>query len=287
MTVFVLLFLITLFVAYANGANDNFKGVATLYGANVADYRTAITLATIATFLGCVASVFFAEALIKAFSGKGLVPDALAASPIFLLAVGTGAGITVILAALLGFPISTTHGLTGALVGGGLVAAGDELNLGVLGSAFFLPLLLSPVISILLTMPFYKAGHGLSKWFGVRQESCVCVAPGHFVPVAAFTGLAPETISPRPLVVIGTAPACMDKVHRLSVGDYRPTTDRQRSLCKRCGREFRARPQRRAQDPRSVGGDDGVAPSGQHVGSGCRDGDRRLAKCPQGCRDHE
>jgi PiT family inorganic phosphate transporter len=94
MTVFVLLFLITLFVAYANGANDNFKGVATLYGANVADYRTAITLATIATFLGCVASVFFAEALIKAFSGKGLVPDALAASPIFLLAVGTGAGAT-------------------------------------------------------------------------------------------------------------------------------------------------------------------------------------------------
>ena len=137
MTVFILLFLITLFVAYANGANDNFKGVATLYGANVADYRTAITLATIATFLGCIASVFFAEALIQVFSGKGLVPDRLAASPIFLSAVGTGAGATVILAALLGFPISTTHGLTGALVGGGLMAAGDELRLGVLGSAFF------------------------------------------------------------------------------------------------------------------------------------------------------
>jgi PiT family inorganic phosphate transporter len=63
MTVFVLLLLITLFVAYANGANDNFKGVATLYGAKVADYRTAITLATITTFLGCVASVFFGDAL--------------------------------------------------------------------------------------------------------------------------------------------------------------------------------------------------------------------------------
>jgi PiT family inorganic phosphate transporter len=58
----------------------------------------------------------------------------LTASPIFLLGVGTGAGATVILAALLGFPISTTHGLTGALVGGGLIAAGDELNLGVLAS---------------------------------------------------------------------------------------------------------------------------------------------------------
>jgi PiT family inorganic phosphate transporter len=215
MSVFVLLFLITLFVAYANGANDNFKGVATLYGANVADYGTAITLATIATFSGCVASVFFAEALIHAFSGRGLVPDALAASPILLLGVGTGAGATVILAALLGFPISTTHSLTGALVGGGLIAAGHELKLGVLGSAFFLPLLLSPVISLLLTMPLYKIGHVLSKRFGVTRESCVCVAPGQFVPVAAFTeasvALAPEAISPRPLVVIGTAPVCMDK----------------------------------------------------------------------------
>jgi len=113
MAVLVLLLLITLFVAYANGANDNFKGVATLYGANVADYKAAIALATITTFLGCFASVFFAEALIQAFSGRGLVPDAMAASPIFLLAVGTGAGATVILATLLGFPISTTHSFNG------------------------------------------------------------------------------------------------------------------------------------------------------------------------------
>lgn len=44
MIAFVLLFLITLFVAYANGANDNFKGVATLYGANVTNYKKAITV---------------------------------------------------------------------------------------------------------------------------------------------------------------------------------------------------------------------------------------------------
>jgi inorganic phosphate transporter, PiT family len=31
-----------LFVAYANGANDNFKGVATLFGSGVAGYRTAL-----------------------------------------------------------------------------------------------------------------------------------------------------------------------------------------------------------------------------------------------------
>mgnify|MGYP003298824914 CR=1 FL=1 len=31
----------TLLVAYANGANDNFKGVATLFGSGTATYRTA------------------------------------------------------------------------------------------------------------------------------------------------------------------------------------------------------------------------------------------------------
>jgi PiT family inorganic phosphate transporter len=134
MVVFGLLFLLTLFVAYANGANDNFKGVATLFSANVTGYKPAIAIATLASFAGCVASIFMAEALVKAFSGKGLVPDAVAASPVFLLAVASGAGSTVLLAATLGFPISTTHGLTGALIGAGFVAAGDKLDLGVIGS---------------------------------------------------------------------------------------------------------------------------------------------------------
>ena len=53
MLVFLLLFA-TLFLAYSNGANDNFKGVATLYGSNTLGYKTAITLATVATFLGSI-----------------------------------------------------------------------------------------------------------------------------------------------------------------------------------------------------------------------------------------
>lgn len=30
------------FLAYANGANDNFKGVATLFGSGTTDYRRAL-----------------------------------------------------------------------------------------------------------------------------------------------------------------------------------------------------------------------------------------------------
>lgn len=50
--ILILIFAATLFVAYANGANDNFKGVATLVGSKAATYRQAISLATVTTFAG-------------------------------------------------------------------------------------------------------------------------------------------------------------------------------------------------------------------------------------------
>ena len=40
------------FLAYSNGANDNFKGVASLFGSGTASYRTAISWATVTTFAG-------------------------------------------------------------------------------------------------------------------------------------------------------------------------------------------------------------------------------------------
>ena len=175
MMLLLLIFAATLFVAYANGANDNFKGVATLYGSGVATYRQAITLATASTLAGSMSSVFLAAELVRMFSGKGLVPNAVAASPHFLLAVAIGAGCTVILATLLAFPISTTHGLTGALVGAGAMAAGRELNLGVLGSGFFLPLLLSPLVALTLTVVSYRLLRGFSAHRRERENRCVCV----------------------------------------------------------------------------------------------------------------
>ena len=144
---YILLLLTICFLAYSNGANDNFKGVASLFGSKTTSYRTAIGWATVSTFAGSVTAIFLAQSLLKKFSGQGLVPDSLAGSEYFLLAVALGAGATVILAALTGFPISTTHALTGAMVGSGWVAVGSQVNVGVLGRAFFLPLLLSPLLA--------------------------------------------------------------------------------------------------------------------------------------------
>jgi PiT family inorganic phosphate transporter len=42
-----ILFVATCFLAYFNGANDKFKGVASLFGSKTTTYRTAIAWATI------------------------------------------------------------------------------------------------------------------------------------------------------------------------------------------------------------------------------------------------
>lgn len=173
--ILIALFLATCFLAYSNGANDNFKGVASLYGCRAASYRTAITWATVTTFAGSIASIFLAQALLKKFSGKGLVPDSFVGTEGFLLAVALGAAITVILATRLGLPISTTHALTGAIVGCGLVAVGTGVNFGALGKGFVLPLLLSPVIAIVLGALIYFIFRGLRLVCGVKKELCICV----------------------------------------------------------------------------------------------------------------
>ena len=48
------IFLATVFLAYANGANDNFKGVATLFGSQTTGYKIAIWWATVTTLAGSI-----------------------------------------------------------------------------------------------------------------------------------------------------------------------------------------------------------------------------------------
>ncbi len=150
-----------LVVAFVNGANDNFKGVATLYGSGLLSYRRALVLGTAATAVGGIASLLFGTALVRVFSAKGLVPDATLSEG-FLAAVSMGAGFTVLLATRVGFPISTTHALVGGLAGAGWVAAGPDLNLGALGKTFALPLLAGPLLATGL------AWAGLKLWRSAR-----------------------------------------------------------------------------------------------------------------------
>src|SRR4051812_20411962 len=141
-----------LFLAFANGANDNFKGVATLFGSGTARYRTALAWATLTTLGGSLLALALAGGLVDTFKGKGLVPDAVTADPRFLLAVGLGAALPALPPPRLGLPVSTTHALTGGLVGAGLLAAGGDVRFSALTSSFVAPLLFAPVASLVLAV---------------------------------------------------------------------------------------------------------------------------------------
>lgn len=103
------------------------------------------------------------------------MPDNIIHSADFILAVALAAGTTVLLATRFGFPISTTHSLVGALIGAGLIAVGTGVNFSKLGETFFLPLLLSPLIAVILSSLFYRLFHYSRKAAGLSEESCVCV----------------------------------------------------------------------------------------------------------------
>ena len=139
-----LLFLAVAFVAFTNGANANFKGVASLYGSGTTSLRRAAAWGTLSTFAGSVAAVFLAQGIVKAFSGRGIVPDELVSSSHFVCAVALGAAFTSFVATRLGFPVSTTHALVGALAGAGWAGSG-VVRFDALATAFLYPLLFSPV----------------------------------------------------------------------------------------------------------------------------------------------
>ena len=213
-----------LFLAFSNGANDNFKGFATVWGSDTLSYRQALTLATIATLAGSFAALFLADTLVQNFSGKGLVADAVANTPLFVLSVASGAAATVFFATRIGFPVSTTHALIGGLLGAGLAQADGGVHLDKLMQTFLLPLLASPLLAAMLGALAYSV-------FRLRsvEEDCVCVTQAEMSFATSVAGVSQLSIL-APAIVLGSDKDCeslpvtakfsinrwMDKIHILS-----------------------------------------------------------------------
>ncbi len=174
---YALLFVVVLALAYANGANDNIKPFATVYGSGVLPYRRAVAFATGAQVAGSAMSILVAGALIKAFSGKGFLPDEAISSYGFLMAVGMGAVVAVGIATRLGIPISTTHSLIGGLAGAGLAFAPDEISWITLGAVFALPLVLSPGLAMVLVAALYPIASKVRKVWGIQATTRVVATP--------------------------------------------------------------------------------------------------------------
>jgi len=201
-----LLLLAVVGLAFANGANDNFKGVATLWGAGLTDYRKALAWATGFTLAGSLCAIWAAQGLVAKFNGSSFLAETIYTQPAFLVAVAAGAATTVWLAARLGLPISTTHALTGALLGAGVAAAGvAQVRFSALGKGVFLPLLVSPVASLLLTVGLFKLQ---PRWRGgVASVDCVCVdAPQ--VSLAGAGAMAASAVAAAPELRVASEAEC-------------------------------------------------------------------------------
>jgi inorganic phosphate transporter, PiT family len=171
-------------LAFANGTNDVSKVIATLVGSGVTNYRSAIAWGTVWTVIGAGVAAFVASAMIKTFA-HGLVQTGTTIEPAVPLAVLIGAMVWILFASITGLPVSTTHALTGAIVGTGLVAfAGEGLIWGAIGKKIALPLLLSPFLALTLSLLIHPAIRTLAKrWDG----ACLCVMPASRALVAIDT----------------------------------------------------------------------------------------------------
>ncbi|MGH9022011.1 MAG: inorganic phosphate transporter [Acidimicrobiia bacterium] len=197
------IFVLLVALAAVNGGNDVPKGVATLAGAGVTRYRTAILWGTLTTAAGCLFSLTFADKLTELFS-QGIVTAR--PTPAFALAVLAGATTWVGLATITRLPVSTTHAIVGALVGAGLGLAPGAVAWGTLSGRVAQPLLLSIGIAYLTSF--------VLNLLPARVPECVCVdleeVPLSPVPLKMVDGTLAASASslPAPRIAIGSVASC-------------------------------------------------------------------------------
>jgi PiT family inorganic phosphate transporter len=194
-------------LAAANGANDVPKTVATLAGAGVTRYRTAIAWGTTTTFVGALLSLTFAAALTKLFS-KGIFTAT--PTPEFTLSILLGTVAWVGFATVARLPVSTTQALVGAMVGAGVLVGADTVSWRSLPEKILVPAVLA--IGIAYGISF------LLNLIRFRVPECVCVgvdapagAAAAIDPSGAAAFSPPPSTVPRLHVEVGTVADC--RVH--------------------------------------------------------------------------
>lgn len=179
-------------LAAVNGGNDVPKAVATLAGAGVTRYRSAIAWGTLATFAGSVASITLAERLSRLFS-SGIVD--IEPTRAFTAAVLAGVAICVGFATVLRLPVSTTHAIVGSLVGAGLVASPGATRWASVAGKVAIPMILSVGVAFVIS--------SIVNTGSARRFECVCVEPSASL---GFLGSVPLRVT------IGTSSEC--QIHR-------------------------------------------------------------------------
>lgn len=159
-------------LAYANGANDVSRGIATLVGSGVTNFRRAVLWGTAWTLAGSFAAAAASQGLVATFTGNGFLAAPIV-SPAFLASICLGAAAWVSFAAKVGLPVSTTHSIVGALAGAAIVAQGAaSLHWGFVAKKVALPLLLSPALSLLALYALFPL---LRPLLARADRYCLCL----------------------------------------------------------------------------------------------------------------
>lgn len=219
------LVLLTLGLAFANGANDVSKGIATLVGSGTTKYRAAVIWGSLWTVVGGLVAAFASQGLVATFSGKGLLVSPPTGSA-FLLSVACGAIGWLLFANATGLPVSTTHALTGALCGSAIMAAGmPGVAWAGVARKVALPLALSPILSLAVMLVISPLLAPALRRF---HSFCVCLERRESVPVVPAEATASTFAVDLPAVAVLTGSDCppemlvrvnaLDSLHWISSG---------------------------------------------------------------------
>lgn len=216
-------------IAFVNGANDVSKGIATLAGSGVTDYRRAIRWGAVCTALGGLAGGSLAWAMVATF-GTGLLAPGTTPTFAAVLATILGATSWVLVATRAGLPVSTTHAIVGAIAGVGSVAYGVHgIDWVAVGGKVVLPLLLSPIASVVLTVMLSRLAVGLASP-EAEPVDCLCAEIEPWPVAVGAPGTAALAVwSVHPEFTFGTQAACaaerpaagrleIDHIHWLTSG---------------------------------------------------------------------
>jgi PiT family inorganic phosphate transporter len=158
-------------LAYLNGANDISKGIATLVGSSVMHPRRAILWGAVTTIAGALAGVAISGGLLKTFS-SGVLATPLQ-STTFPVAVAVAAIGWIFFATQTGLPVSTTHALTGGIIGAALSQLGSAgIVWNVALQKIAIPLALSPVLSFALAWLLFPI---IRRSLAGVNDYCLCV----------------------------------------------------------------------------------------------------------------
>lgn len=148
-------------MAFGIGANDVANAMGTSVGAKALTLKQAIIVAAIFEFAGA----YLAGCEVTKTVRKGIIdPDFFAGTPELMvygmMAALLAAGIWLLLASRLGWPVSTTHSIVGAIVGFAAVGVSvDAVSWGKVGSivgSWVITPMLAGVIAFLLVMSVQK-----------------------------------------------------------------------------------------------------------------------------------